>query len=144
MATRIKSNIHSRNVTLTRESFKSLMVTLTKAMSECALYDPQTALPKDLRGKYLNLYVRCIELYSDKELSKTDKEELAYLSYGVSITDFNFVQGTMTISFYRTMAQVEKKYIVHIQNEHGPYAKATQDVNEPEHAAKITRGYAMV
>lgn len=144
MTTAKASRATTRRVVLTRDAFRSLAVLVGKAMTDCAAFEPQTSYPRELRSKYDLLYARCAELFSDVTLSKSDKENLAYLSNAVKIQEFDFVLGTMVLSFERTEASVTKRYVLYISNEFENNIVAAKKVNVPEDAVKIDRGYALL
>lgn len=133
-----------RNHVLTSEAFRSLVQLTTKAMSETASFDPINSAPNVLRGKYNALYARCAELFSDETLEKEERDQLVYLSYGIKVKSFDFVQGALSITFLRTVSGVEKQYVLNVVSESYPYLTTAINDSNPEDAQMLINNYSKI
>lgn len=144
MRTNKRARTHTYNYTLTEITFRNLVDITTKSMKECASFNPHGDDPEKLRAKYIPLYTKLIDIISEDEASKEDKIIDVQLSYGIVITNFNFIHGHLGFEFKRTVGGVEWKYIINFTNEDDDYVSISTKNKTECDAKRIRNKFALV
>lgn len=139
-----RSRTHFYSFTLTDNAFRNIVDITAKAMKDCASFNPVADSPEKLREKYMPLYTRLADLISEDGISKEDKATDISLSYGIVVTNFNFIHGHVSYEFRRSIGGIEWKYVVNFTNEDENYVTiATKGKNQFE-AKHLRMKYAFV